>query len=232
MNESANYRHEIKYRCSQEQLYIIKSRLDNLLTIDTHALNGQYNIRSMYFDNYGNRCFYENENGIDPREKYRIRIYNSDDARILLECKQKERSKTHKTSCLLSSQDYDEILKGGSFDKFSQKNELLRKFTLLLKTQMFRPKVIVEYERIPYVYSNGNVRITLDTNIRSSNAYQNFFDAKIPARLILPTDQHLLEVKYDEYIPDFIKEVLEIGDLQRVAFSKYYLCRKFSLGGL
>lgn len=232
MENDFKYRHELKYQCSELQLETIKNRVENLLKFDKHAKNGEYCIRSMYFDNYANRCYYENENGSDPREKFRIRIYNADSNRISLECKRKERGKTHKTSCLLTIEQFQEIMHNGSFSDIENNPEVLRKFTYLMKTQLFKPAVIVEYERTPYVYRDGNVRITLDKNIRSSLAFDRFFDKNIPTRQILPTGQHLLEVKYDEFIPDFIKESLQMENLQQSTFSKYYLCRKFSNGGL
>ena len=231
MTQTVKYRHEFKYLCSQAQLAVIQSRLEVMLSHDRHARDGQYCIRSMYFDNYANRCFYENEDGVSPREKYRIRIYNGSDERISLECKCKEADKTRKTACLLTRQEYEDILNGGTVENLSAKPELLRRFILLQKTQMFKPAVIVEYDRTPYVYAVGNVRITLDKNIRSSNDFGGFFRETLPCRQILPAGQHLLEVKYDELLPSFIQDVLQINDLQRTTFSKYYLCRKFSMGG-
>lgn len=232
MDENYKFRHELKYQCSEEQLLVIQNRLKNLLAVDSHADGGQYSIRSVYFDNYQNRCFFDNENGVDSREKFRIRIYNASDNRIALECKQKENGKTHKIANLLTKEQFDDIMSGGSLENLSQKPELLRKFLILMKTQLFRPAVIVEYERIPYVYPIGNVRITLDKNIRSSNNFDDFFAPNLSTRPILPNGQQLIEVKYDEFLPDYIKEVLQIGELQRTTFSKYYLCRKYSNGGL
>ena len=90
------------------------------------------------------------------------------------------------------------------------------------------PVVIVEYDRIPYVYKNGNVRITLDTNICSSSAVSTFLEETIPRRPVLPLGQQLLEVKYDEYLPDFIYRSLQLSSLRQTAFSKYYICRKYT----
>ena len=232
MDTRIKYRHELKYQCSDLQLAVIKSRLSNLMRYDTHAKNGSYKIRSMYFDNYENRCYYENESGTDPREKFRIRIYNSSNRHISFECKRKERGKTYKTSCLLSKEQFAEIINEKRITVFANKPELLRKFIILKQTQLFKPAVIVEYDRTPYVYDIGNVRITLDRNIRSSNDYTDFFSDSIVTKPILPQGQHLLEVKYDELLPDFIKDVLQLGNLQQTTFSKYYLCRKHSVGGL
>ena len=105
---------------------------------------------------------------------------------------------------------------------------LLRKLTMQMMTRRLRPVVIVEYCRIPYVYKNGNVRITLDTNIVSSSAVETFLDPRISGRPVLPVGQQLLEVKYDEYLPDFIYRSLMLPNLQQTAFSKYYICRKYT----
>ena len=229
--ESIKYRHELKYRCSEAQLAIIKSRVQSMMPYDRHAAGGQYTSRSMYFDSLSNKCYYENENGTDPREKFRIRIYNGSAERISLECKRKEHGKTHKTSCLLTMDDYEAIMAGGDLSAFADKPAVLRKFTLLLKDELYRPAVIVEYDRTPYVYRLGNVRVTLDQNIRSSDDFGSFFEQNLATRQILPRGQHLLEVKYDELLPDYIKEVLELGNLHQSTFSKYYLCRKYAMGG-
>lgn len=110
MIESINFRHEFKYQCSEAQLEIIKSRLQNLLRYDSYVNNGEYSVRSLYFDNLNNQCFYENQNGIDPREKFRIRIYDSNEARISLECKRKERDKTYKEIYVLSKKEFNSII--------------------------------------------------------------------------------------------------------------------------
>ena len=231
MDKQLKYRYELKYPCDEVQLAIIKSRLSQFMTHDPYAKNGSYTIRSMYFDNYQNRCFHENENGTDPREKFRIRIYNADSHRISLECKRKEHGKTYKTACILSYEQYCQLLDNGRGLKLSTAPDLLRKFWFLMNTQGFRPSVIVEYDRMPYVYELGNVRITLDCNIRSSNDFDHFLDKNLITRPILPQGNHLMEVKYDELLPDFIKSALELGALRRTSFSKFFLCRKYITGG-
>ena len=98
-------------------------------------------------------------------------------------------------------------------------------------TKMLRPKVIVEYDRVPYVYADGNVRVTLDKNIRSSNQCSSFLEEDIFFRPIMENNKHLLEVKFDEYLPDFINQLVENEKIKQTTFSKYFLCRKYSLGG-
>ena len=227
--KETKYRHELKYQVTDAQIQMLKMRINHLLPLDSHvAKTGSYFIRSLYFDDYDDRCMKENENGTDPREKFRIRIYNGSAAKISLECKRKERGKTHKTSCPLTEAQTRLLMAGNILPDIGSQPPLLRKLTLQMMTRGMRPKVIVEYERIPYVYKNGNVRITLDTNIASSSAVETFLDPHSSGRQVLPVGQQLLEVKYDEYLPDFIYRSLMLPSLRQTAFSKYYICRKYT----
>lgn len=223
------FRHELKYVISAGELSLIRNRIHNLMPLDSHTgTSGTYSIRSLYFDDYESRCFYENENGTDPREKFRIRIYNHSTERITLECKRKERGKTLKTSCPLTVEQTRMLMQGIPIPDISSQPEVLRKLTLQMLTRRMRPVVIVEYERIPYVYKNGNVRVTLDMNVSSSTSIGSFLDEQIPKRPIMPLGQQLLEVKFDEYLPDFIHHNLDLNSLSQTAYSKYYLCRKYT----
>ena len=222
------YRHELKYQISDAQVQLLKNRITHLIPADSHAgPDGTYTIRSLYFDDYDDRCLRENEDGTDPREKFRIRIYNASADRITLECKRKERGKTHKTSCRLTREQTEVLMQGKILPDIASQPPLLQKLTMQMMTRRMRPVVIVEYDRIPYVYKNGNVRITLDTNIRSSSKVEQFLEERIPNRPVMAAGQQLLEVKYDEYLPDFIYRALQLHSLRQTAFSKYYICRKY-----
>ena len=226
--KQVKYRHELKYQISDAQVQMLKNRITHLIPADSHAgPDGTYTIRSLYFDDYDDRCLRENEDGTDPREKFRIRIYNASADRISLECKRKERGKTHKTSCRLTREQTEVLMQGKILPDIASQSPLLQKLTMEMMTRRMRPVVIVEYDRIPYVYKNGNVRITLDTNIRSSSAVGQFLEERIPNRPVMAAGQQLLEVKYDEYLPDFIYRALQLHSLRQTAFSKYYICRKY-----
>lgn len=229
-DKSQKFRHEFKYVVSAGEIELIKNRIAPIMKTDSYAdPNTGYVVRSLYFDDYYNRCFYENQNGTDPREKYRIRIYNASSERILLECKRKERGKTLKTSCLLTVEQAQSIMQGKPLSDFDNLEPLLKKFTLLMLTDNLRPVIIVEYRRIPFIYENGNVRITLDTDISSSNSIDKFLEEQIAKRPVMPTGKHLLEVKYDEYLPDHIYQGLQLENLSKTAYSKYYMSRKYTL---
>ena len=112
-NRETKYRHELKYQVTDGQIQLLRNRISHLLPLDSHvAQSGSYCIRSLYFDDYDNRCLKENENGTDPREKFRIRIYNGSAEKISLECKRKERGKTHKTSCPLTQEQTRQLMAG------------------------------------------------------------------------------------------------------------------------
>ncbi len=231
------YRKELKYVCSERELRLIEARIQNICRQDVHAGDdGVYSIRSVYFDDYDNTCFYENENGTDPREKFRIRIYDGSLKRITLECKRKEHGLNHKFSCPLTEEQLKNILAGefpvealNSSSLTTEERALLSKFYLKFQMQYFRAKVIVEYERTAYIYDTGNVRITFDRNISGSSRVEEFTEPVISARPVMPIGTHVLEVKYDELLPDYIYNALQIKNLRQTAYSKYYICRKLHL---
>lgn len=228
----SEYRHEYKYLCSRQQIEYVKNRIEPLMEFDPHATSQGYTVRSLYLDDYYNQFYLDNIDGVDPREKIRIRIYNGDDTIIKLEIKQKVRTKTRKLSCKISKEICSAIIEGASIDIQAIDSAVWRKFFLQYETRLLKPAVIVEYDRIPYIHRDGNVRVTMDMNIRSSNDFCSFLDKQIAVRPIMPINMHLMEVKFDEYIPDVIYNEIEMEYLRQTTFSKYFLCRKYNQGGV
>ena len=227
--EEIKYRNEIKYICSEQQLRLIEQRIRSICQRDSHAgADGTYTIRSVYFDDCYDTCYHENESGVDIREKFRIRIYDGDMSYITLECKRKENGKNHKFTCPLTKEQCNALLEG-SYELQEDAPPLLRKLYQQYRTRQMTPKVIVQYERTPYIYRAGNVRITFDRNISGSGKVPEFGNPGLTVYPIMPVGQHILEVKYDEFFPDFLRSQMQIGNLQQTAFSKYYLCRKYNL---
>ena len=229
MQNQKNYRHEFKYPVSAGQIALLRARVGGLLRPDPHAgPDGRYVITSLYFDDLYNTCYYENENGTDPREKFRIRIYNHSADRITLELKRKEQGKTLKTSCPLTRTQTESLVRGVPLGDIARQPPLLQKLTAQMLSRGLRPAVVVEYERYPYICREGNVRVTFDTNLSSSRA-EHFLQPQRPRRPVMPRGQHLLEVKYDAFLPDSVYRALMLENLQAAAYSKYYLCRRFAL---
>lgn len=226
------YRHEYKYVSDAMQNAVLKVRAQGILQKDSHAgEDGAYRIRSLYFDDLDDKCYYENESGIGERDKYRIRIYNCDSSRITLEKKSKNRGMTLKTSCRISEEICRKLMSGQAIIVTEEMPEKQKGLLREMQHKNMRPVVIVEYVRYPFVCANGNVRITFDEAISSSNDIAGFLKPDIGFRPIMEKGKGILEVKWDEFIPDYIKKQMQLDSLQWSSFSKYYLCRKYNTYG-
>lgn len=225
------YRHEYKYEIDELQSVILRERLSELMSRDSHTdTMGGYQVRSLYFDDFRNSCYYDNEDGNEPREKFRIRIYNGSDRRISLELKKKSMGKTLKLSCPMTRSQVEDLIAGRPLEWDDNADPLMKKFCIWLQTRHGRPKIIVNYDRIPFIYRDDNVRVTLDRNITASSRLEDFFAGEFHGRPVMPVNRHILEVKYDTFIPDHIFRAVQTNRLNRVTCSKYYICRKF--GGI
>lgn len=228
--ENRNYRHEYKYPLTRGQILIEKARIEAIASKDRNVNEkGYYNIRSLYFDDYENSSFFDNENGVDRREKFRIRIYNGSTERISLESKQKVNGKTRKSACLITLSQCRKLMQGNIPPDIMPDQNILHKLSYLMATRLMKPVVIVDYDRIPYVYrvNDANVRVTFDMQITAVGRTDTFLDKKIYGRGVLSTGNALMEVKFDSFLPDEVHELLQLDHLSASTFSKYYLCRKF-----
>lgn len=230
--KDAKYRHEYKYPLTHGQILVEDAKISTVAVKDVHVgETGFYNIRSLYFDDYDNSCYMDNENGTDNREKYRIRIYNHSNEIIKLECKQKYRGMTRKYSCRITLSQCEQLMQGMIPTDIGKKQQVLQKLAYLMAVRLMRPVVIVDYDRVPYVYrqKDANVRVTFDTNIKSISDVTAFFKPDAGGRGVLPAGQALMEVKFDEFLPDEVYSLLQLNGLRASTFSKYYLCRKFEI---
>ena len=226
MENPESYRHEYKYIISNVEAEKLIISMRTIIELDSNAREkGCYHIRSVYFDDYDNSCYWDNVNGVNERKKWRIRAYNNNSSRIQLECKHKTNGLTRKEACTISSDEYDALLRG--MPVFSSERALVNKFSVEMIEKNMKPKVIVGYDRKPYVYPYGNVRVTLDYNIFSSQDINSMFSERLRKRLILPSGVQLLELKYDNYVPKFIADSFGEDRMKQETFSKYYLARKY-----
>ena len=226
----SKYRHEYKYLLDAREEAYLRIRAAGLMQRDTHAQEGgEYEIRSLYFDDLYNTCANENENGTDPRSKFRIRYYGHEPSYIRLEKKSKTRGMTLKESCRLTMDECQSMMRG-QLPLITEAMEP-KKQQLLVEMQLrgLQPKVIVTSDREPFVDPVGNVRVTFDKHLASSPEVGCFLDADFLKRPVLPAGTCILEVKWDELIPLHIKEAFQTDHLQWTAFSKYFMCRKYTL---
>lgn len=228
-NTGKMYRHEYKYIISDIQIEILQQKLNTMMRLDPNAKeSGYYYISSLYFDDYNDSCLYDNISGVDEREKYRIRIYNNNPTRMYLECKCKRCGMTRKTTAEITADVYDAIvLQNNSL--ILQQTPIVRRMAQEIQIKHMKPVVIVSYERIPYICTTGNVRITIDRNLSSSSSINNFLTGDYIRRPVMPSGLSLLEVKWDSFIPDEIYHITQMNDLLLTSYSKYVLCRKMGV---
>lgn len=228
MQTERKFRHETKHEIRYIEYLAIRSRLLAVTGRDIHAgKDGTYGIRSLYFDNYRDKALREKADGVNEREKFRIRYYDGNTDVIHLEKKSKFNGLCNKLSADITKKQVEELLKGNIEVLYNSKEALLTELYTKMKSEQLRPRVIVDYIREPYVYAPGNVRITFDRNIRSGLYTDRFFDWDCPTMAVDKTDTVLMEVKYDDYMPDIIRMCIQENERQQQAFSKYASCRKY-----
>lgn len=218
------YRHEWKTQISYPDRLLLHARLDAVCQRDPHAgSDGCYHIRSLYFDNPEDHALRDNIAGAPHRQKFRLRYYNGDLSYIQLEKKCKDFSLGYKLSELITPEECEKIIEGDVSFLLSDPRPLLQDLGEQMRHGLYQAKTIVDYTRIPFVYAAGNVRVTLDFDIRTGlwcKDFLNWDSLTVPA-----ADINLLEVKYDNFLPDVIRNIVQLGNRRTGAFSKYAASR-------
>ncbi len=218
------YRHEWKHELSCSDLLSIRARLRAVMEPDPHAVDGRYFIRSLYFDNPDDRALREKLDGVNRREKFRIRYYNSDTSLIHLEKKSKVNGLGTKSSAPLTAEEAQRIVEGDVDWMADSPHPLIRELFRKMRCQGLRPKTIVDYTREPFIYRPGNVRVTFDYDIRTGLHSTDFLD---PDCVTIPAGDApiLMEVKWDAFLPAIIRDLVQTPGRHAAAFSKYAQCR-------
>lgn len=225
------YRVEDKYTCSERELFLLQSRLKAILKEDDNQFNEQgYTISSVYFDDFYDSHLQDTVDGNRYRAKYRIRIYNNSLDLIKLEVKYKKYNRVLKKSKTITREQMDSLFSGKVIEQRDWSLEdPISLFNIAIRERGLRPKVIVEYDRKAFVFNPGNVRITLDRNLRRSTNITGFGTKELIFESVKDSP-HVLEVKYDEFLPSFIAQLIELGNMKQTSFSKYKLCRELNGG--
>jgi len=225
------YRVEDKFSCSEAEMFLLKTRLLSVLETDTNQKEKEgYQITSIYFDDYWDSCLQEATDGVKDRCKYRIRIYDDNFDVIKLEIKYKRDNRIYKLSQRISVEEMRTLLRGECIERKQEVDDVIGRMNIAIKTKKLEPVVIVEYDRTAFVYETGNVRITLDRNLRYSTNIDDFVSGKKENYRVVPETNRVIEVKYDELLPGVIARIIENGNMIQTSFSKYSLCRRMELG--
>lgn len=218
------FRHELKYYINFSDYMQLKSRLKVLLSCDDNALaDGSYIVRSLYFDNYRDKAVTEKLMGSNRREKFRLRYYNDNCSQLNLEKKMKVNKLTQKQKAPLSQEHCRCLLTGKQNFLPDTGNKLMLELFDKMNKEQLRPRTIVSYRREAFVYPPGNVRVTIDSNIRSSDHIEHFLD---PNCITIPVAQAIiLEIKFDCFLPDLVRDAVQLGARNQTEFSKYIVSR-------
>lgn len=219
-------RHEWKHEINYMDMLIIRSRMRAITTPDSHAVDGKYFIRSLYFDTLSDKALREKIDGVDNRKKFRIRYYNNDLSFIRLEKKSKWNNLGTKEMVRLSTMQAQAIADGNIDWMVNHPVPLIHELYVEMKETGLRAKTIVDYTREPFVFPAGNVRVTLDYDIRTGLCSTDFLNPDTPTVPIVD-NPIILEVKWDHFLPDIIRDAVHLENRRAAAFSKYAACRAY-----
>lgn len=218
------FRHEYKHRINLSDTIQLRNRLGTIFPHDSHCeSNGTYYVKSLYFDNYLDKALREKENGVNCREKFRIRYYGNDTGFIRLEKKSKINGLCNKESSVITEEQCQKIIDGKFDFLLESENALMRELYAKMSYQLLRPKCIVAYRRESFVYFPGNVRVTLDSSIGGSSNIQNFLNPDLVYPSFYPFT--IMEVKWDEFLPQIVRDAVQTNCRQSSSFSKYAAVR-------
>jgi hypothetical protein len=221
-------RHELKHNITASDYFALRQRLKAVAKQDPFVDGtGRYKIRSLYFDNIDDKALREKFIGINNREKFRIRYYNDNTQYIKLEKKSKVNGLCSKKSAILTMEQCQKIIdRDIQWIRYS-KDPLIFELYVKMNFQQLRPRTLVDYAREPYVYQPGNVRITFDTDIRTGLNSKELFNRDTSTMSTNLNSKIILEVKFDEFLPGIIQDIIQLNQRQNSSFSKYAVCRMY-----
>ena len=215
------YRVEDKYTMPHTDFILLENNIRNVLKMDT---NHRYKISSLYFDDMYDTDLIDTINGNPTRKKMRIRIYDDSFETIKLEVKYKNYSRINKKTCKITKEEMISLINGAPIE-WAESESPKNIFNEKILTSRLEPKVIVTYDRSAYLYNSGNTRITFDSNVRSSNQIELFGNSNLYHDKVEDLD-YILEIKYNEFIPDFVSNICSINSMMQISYSKYFMCRE------
>jgi hypothetical protein len=220
------FRHEIKHFINLSDSIVIRNRLKHIMNPDAFALeDGKYKVRSLYFDSLQNKALMEKINGVNNREKFRIRYYNDDTSLIKLEKKSKINSLCQKNSVIITEEECKMLLSGEIKWLLKSANPLLIELYSKMTNQLLKPRTVVAYKREAYTFNPGNVRITMDSEIKSGLFSKAFFNLLLPTIGVSTMGQVILEVKFDNFLPEIISDAIQTNESSSTSISKYAASR-------
>lgn len=226
-NQKFMHRHEFKYLLHPNEYYQLKDAISRVMQIDEHAGEEQdYHIRSLYFDDMYDTALIEKLLGKRDRMKYRIRFYDFSSKVINLEIKEKREEYIQKKSSSINIDEFKKIIAGDVAFLNTDHDYVRNRFYYEYRNNLLRPKVIVDYNREAYILPYNKIRVTFDKNLSAAKPINSFFSDDVFSHNVGEKYSIIMEVKYNNFLPNSIRSILEMQDLTRLAVSKYLICRE------
>ncbi len=220
------FRHEHKFLIEYDTYARIRGALKQCMALDNNSVEGLgYHIRSLYFDDMFESSLHEKLSGIVNRKKYRVRIYNYSQDTIKLEIKRKFNDYTNKVATTIQRDEFERIYNADVSDLAYTDDSVKMSYYLEIRNNLLRPKVIVDYYREAFVLPYNEIRVTFDTQLSAVKPRMDIFSDRIHSVALPPCYSLIMEVKYNNFLPSHIKNILERYDLTRLSVSKFLLCR-------
>lgn len=220
-------RRELKHEISKMDCYLLRNKLKHYMELDPHANSkGTYFIRSVYFDNFDNKVLTQKKEGFYERDKFRVRLYDLNTSYMNLEKKSKRNNLTYKQNCRITAAEYEQMRSGDIDWMEFDSRPLIQELYYQMSLYQIKPITVVDYEREVFIYKYGNVRVTFDSSIKTSFRNNDVLNPDL-AMVETNSDIVILEVKFDEYIPTIIKQLLQVGDRRLGTYSKYQISRMY-----
>ena len=225
-------RNELKYYIPYKEYTVLSNSLKKIFQQDKHNKEniGGYFVRSLYFDTIDDKSFEDKVGGIEERSKYRLRIYDTDSKSVKFEIKSKINNTTTKETAVISRSDAEEIQNGNYKVMLKYNNTVLNKAYIEFKKRPYNPVVRVDYLREAFLLCDTNkIRVVFDRFLKSTLLQLDLFaDAIMMPQL--KNDIVIMEIKYDNFIPMWIKQLLQVQSFERSALSKYIIGRLDTFG--
>lgn len=220
-------RHELKYPATAAQCEILRQRFGAVMKPDLNGgPDGKYRITSLYLDDAYNSGYNDKLLGADTRKKYRIRTYNLSPDKIHLECKYKDTDMVSKRGAWLTREQYESILRGDLTFTWDSKygGTVIEDLGVSHSLARLGPSVIVDYNREAFVNPEGNVRFTIDSGFKVGVFSADMFSNEV--QFVPVTDiAAVIELKYDDYLPSFLLDLVQGVNLEQQSVSKFVMCK-------
>lgn len=222
------YREEKKFLINIADFRRHSHHLEQFLIQDEHNGPFGYRVRSLYFDSIYDNDYFEKLDGVELRRKIRLRVYDPSNDFALLEMKQKQGPYQLKRSLRVTREDAQELILGNYTPLLKYHEDFAAECYALMHAQCYRPKTVVEYNRKAFIAKENKIRITFDNQIVSNECDYNIFAPDLILNPVLDPFLVVLEVKYNGFLLDYIKSLLDNVQKSELSVSKYMLARQAS----